>query len=588
MAVSQVKAWLNSRRQSWMALTDSEKMWWRIAAVGTFLRILLTSDLIAQANYAPHDASLYVSRAYHFLDAFEYGGFNGQLFVKLPGYSWLLAFFAFFHIRYEVWSLAIIFGGSLYFSRSLIKLGLNRWVGLFCYIYLLFQPFTSDVGFEVLREKVSASLQLMFIGYLARLLVFRSQKRLPPFKLIWQCSGLFALLRLIREEDRTVMFFYLPLYWFCLIPWVDFAQVNLKLWWRSGLFHSCWQWITLEKNKKPLLMLIFPLFLSFSWDWVGRTFVEFRYGKGILHDMSEGEYPALIAKLRSLEGSDINRNIMIPEENLKRLDELIPKFKILHNSLAQPSALSFACLRFNICSEWTNGWSIFWIKDASVESGLSVNLLENQGLFQELRESIRENCYNGKLKCHSELGGGVLRPFNLKWSSAWVTELMRGTNSTLFPRPFVPVRQADHTSDGHTVMMFRKIAGPTESFSELLTSQWHGQFIPFLNDSRIALSTAYHWVTKPFAGLVLFLFFIIILFGIRLGSFEWQVFSTYMIGLVFIKTYILALVSVTMGFLDERMFITQHLVICTLGFCYFNFIFEKIRTRSATKNGANL
>jgi hypothetical protein len=47
-----------------------------------------------------------------------------------------------------------------------------------------------------------------------------------------------------------------------------------------------------------------------------RAYVEAHYGLPILHDMSEGEFPRLMAAIRSVDSGPDNRLVMAPQETL--------------------------------------------------------------------------------------------------------------------------------------------------------------------------------------------------------------------------------------------------------------------------------
>lgn len=55
------------------------------------LRLILMSDLWIWIIYAPHDDSLYVTRALHFLNGAGFGPYDSRVLAKLPGMSLWLA-----------------------------------------------------------------------------------------------------------------------------------------------------------------------------------------------------------------------------------------------------------------------------------------------------------------------------------------------------------------------------------------------------------------------------------------------------------------------------------------------------------------
>src|SRR4051812_4247624 len=78
------------RIQPWRARTVG----WTVAACVIALitlKLALVADLTLIAQYAPHDDSLYVTRAYYLLRGEAFGPYNSHVLVKNPGLSFVIA-----------------------------------------------------------------------------------------------------------------------------------------------------------------------------------------------------------------------------------------------------------------------------------------------------------------------------------------------------------------------------------------------------------------------------------------------------------------------------------------------------------------
>jgi len=183
-------------------------------------------------------------------------------------------------------------------------------------------------------------------------------------------------------------------------------------------------WIKTSSGRWGLaFLLILPLALAGYGKSRSRSFAQSRYGQPILHEMSEGEYPKLIASMRSAS-AQTNRLVMITQEGLAKMREAVPALAPVIDRLSPPGTGpdNYSYHRFGISDEWTSGWLIFWIKDAAFQAGLTPDLVKAQNYFREARTAIDTACRDGRLTCRED-GSGLLPPFHLKWSGAFWQEL---------------------------------------------------------------------------------------------------------------------------------------------------------------------
>ncbi len=170
------------------------------------------------------------------------------------------------------------------------------------------------------------------------------------------------------------------------------------------------------------LLFIVPLAISSGAKTTVRQFVKQQYGLPILHEMSEGEYPRLIAAMREVRSRTMNRHVMITQEALQKIRTAVPLLAPLIDRLPPPGKTTYSYDRFKISDEWTNGWMVFWVRKAGADAGLTPDSVTDQKFYREARLGIEEACRNGRLPC-SKRGDGLLPPFELRWLSAFIGEL---------------------------------------------------------------------------------------------------------------------------------------------------------------------
>jgi hypothetical protein len=91
----------------------------------------------------------------------------------------------------------------------------------------------------------------------------------------------------------------------------------------------------------------------------------------------------------------------------------------------------------------------FWIKDSAAQAGMTPTLPAAQEYFRRVREKIEAACQNGRLQCKQH-GSGVVPPFELRWTRAYIHEFLRLLGLALVPVPntvAVPVSRFNVSPD---------------------------------------------------------------------------------------------------------------------------------------------
>lgn len=394
---------------------NGDRLLWLGVIAMVLLKLSLVSGSAVQMVYSPHDDGLYVSRAFHLLMGGSFGPYDARLLVKLPGISLWMAGIRLLGIPYLL-SINLLFAcAGVYFIAALNRLNVNRFLLILVFGLYQFNPVTIDhQWFRVLREPLSISLLVLMLASMLFVLAYLQEKSLSIMHFI-TLGGAFAFAVMVREEDRLL---YALLLMF----------VGLVLWKYWPIFRRQ-NWF----NRSGVLFLIFlPFALAAVGNGVMRSYVERHYGVPLLHDFGEGEFPRLIAAIRSVEARKDNRLVMVTQEALSKIRSAVPSFAPTIDRLPVPSKESFSCGRFHVCSEWTSGYELFWIKDAAFQAGLTPTLSTGQAYFRNVRLEIERACQEGRLQCRDK-GQGLLPPLELRWTRAFLQEMAGVLNMMTMP-----------------------------------------------------------------------------------------------------------------------------------------------------------
>ncbi len=401
-----------------------EWTFWLAAAACVLARLALTSDLSVEITFAPWDDSLYVKRAHHLLAGEAFGPYDGRLLGKYPGISLWIAGVRMLGIPFLVSVNALYVGAGVYFAAALLRCGVSRWLVLVSFALYLFNPIT--FGYEwirAIREPLATGLMVLMIAAIAHVLAGLREGRVPWGHLA-VFAPVFAFSLFVREDDRLL--------W--ALPVLFAAAVTGYAARRRPLAP---QWMVFAAAA-----VIAPAMLGAAYEYALRAYIERHYGLPTLHELSEGEYPRLLAAIRSIRTAKDNRMVMVPQAALEKLRTEAPSFGPVVDRLPKPHGGTWSCELHGVCSEWSNGWIPFMIKDEAFRAGLTPNLAAGQAYFKRVRSEIERACSERRLACIDK-GTGLVPPMELRWTRAYLSEGWRIAKLALAPDnnaiPEVPV-----------------------------------------------------------------------------------------------------------------------------------------------------
>ena len=536
-------------------------LWFTIALiVAAALKLSLVSDLAVLIQYNPQDDGLYVARAYHLLTEGGFGPYDARTLVKLPGMSFWLAGGRLLGLPY-LWSMNVLYVlAGCYLVAGALQCGAGRPLALAAFVVYLFSPITmGSEWMRMMREPLSTGLLVVLFAS-ALFILLRLEARRLPFGHLAVFALVFAFSVLLREED--------------VLLHAVLAMLCAAGWWATSRTGSP----GVATRAFVLSLAVVPLLLAGAANAAARQFIEGSYGLPILHEFSEGEFPRLMAAIRSIESKKDNRYVMVTQERLRKLVVEVPSLVPVVNRLPLPGPGTASCLLYRVCSETANGWMPFWIKDAAWEAGLTPSLPKAQEFFRAARQDIERACAEGRLKCHPN-GQGLLQPFEMRWTRAYLQEFLALLPLTAAPRPdFVmaaaPGAEATEVHPGRYLVepdfgrMFQIVTMTHDFDTELQAKGGVSAVQPYANPLagwRATIGDIYRFLAPVIVFLSVVAFFIRLVLWRRVAPGALTLTAAIFSGCVLIRMAALACVGGFLGGVVGRRLYSTHSLILLLG-----------------------
>ncbi len=485
----------------------------------------------------PHDDSLYVSRALSLLAGNGFGPYTSSTLLKFPGLSIWLAGGTLLELPY-LRSLNFLYAAAgLYLCSALRSTGAPRYAIATGYLLYLFNPFTFDIGWtRILREPLATVLLTTILASLLSLMSSVWRGRILSLHFGVFVAAL-AFASLVREEDVLLL----------LIPILAAAFLAVAA--PGG--RQCW--------AQAALLGAVPLVVAAITHAAVGTFVERHYGTPLRHDFGEGEFPKMVAAMRSIASKRDNRYVMISQETLAALRREVPRLEPVIRRLPQPSRSTVSCEWLGVCSEWASGWLPFWIKDAAYDAGLTPDLPSGQAFFRAVREDIARACASGRLACTPK-GDGLIPPFELRWARALAQEAGRLLHMLAWPERFA--RQTPTSAHGPRLdALFAAATGSIVTAAPAAPPV--KQEMPFGRGLR----QVYGWMAFALIAGMIGVCVLVLWSSRQLPRGPLAVCICALAGYVGVRLALLSYIAITMGRYDPRMVMSSHILLVALAPC---------------------
>lgn len=510
---------------------------WIACAVLVLAKLALVADLRMVVTYAPHDDSLYVMRALALLSGDGFGPYDSRTLVKFPGLSFWLAMESQLGIPHFV-SIHLLYGvAALYFLAALLRAGVPSLVALCGFALCLFDPYSFSVEWHrIIREPIATSLLLIILA--AAIFTVRAASLGRVAYAHWgMFSVTLAFAGLMREEDPLLLVILFAV-GASTLTFVFQRNGGPRLTWRAWAF-----------------IVILASACVWGANTMTRSFVQHHYSARIIHDYGEGEFPRFVAAIRSIRSAKDNRYVMVTQEALRSLRAEVPRFAPVIDLLPPPSPWSYSCSWIGVCSEWSTGWFLFWIKDAAYQAGLTPSLQAAQDYFRAVREDIERACREGRLRC-AKNGEGIIPPPELRWTRTYLTEFRRMA-AMLFPPGFSNGDQSA-IPPAATASLLRAF----DTVARVGRAPYFGTWAIGWED---ALSRARTWIALAyglFANIVVGTAMVGLALALMRGFTRREQVVSIALGItllyIFVRVAALAYVAVYMGHYEPRMIFTAY------------------------------
>jgi hypothetical protein len=278
-----------------------DTVFWAAAAILVLVKLALVADLSVEIKYAPHDDSLYVERAYHLLRGEGFGTYDSRTLIKYPGLSFWLAGSRSLGLPYFLSMQLLYAGAGLYFVSGLVRCGYSRKVALLAFAVYVFNPITLGLWWSrVLREPLSTGLFVLMLGGWLHFLSGPQRGRLRIGHGIF-AGIVFGFALYVREDDRLL--------------WGFLAMATALAGWQVVRAKASLR--THHAYRLVAVVIAAHILVALSVGYAYRQFVEHHYGLPIIHELSEGEFPKLMAAIRSIRAVTDNRMVMVRQDVLR-------------------------------------------------------------------------------------------------------------------------------------------------------------------------------------------------------------------------------------------------------------------------------
>lgn len=358
--------------------------------IASLVRLYLVHDVVFPLLNRPHDGSLYVSRAFYLVTAGTLGPYDGRLFVKDPGISFVMAISRWLGFDYLSFIGLLHILAAVYLATGLVRIGFNRVSSGIIFAVALFAPVTaSTTWFNFDRENIDTILNLFFFSALTFGLANWRRNVASPLDIFVLCAAGAASF-FMREENLLLLALIAGLF-----------GIEILRWWRARRAFS----LSPIKNgtvRACALMLVTIALFKISL----MSFYFLRYNTFVMNDFNSGSYPAFVGALRSVSGDSQRPYVSITLEGMRKAAKQIPYLqKLVDNMplLPKPGDAMYPIYQhYGVFDEFPNSHIMFWIKDAAVRAGLTPNASAAQEFFRKAALDIENACSTGALACTSQ------------------------------------------------------------------------------------------------------------------------------------------------------------------------------------------
>jgi hypothetical protein len=327
---------------------------------------------------AIHDDAMYMSNGMSIANTGWLGPYDQYILAKGPGFPIFLALNSFAGLPLSI-TLALIFLASTYFlTKTLTRIGMHPLASAMLFTLIAINP--ASILPRVLRDGLYASLTMLFLALLIRLLVDRPDRTKPfGFVALGAASG---FLFLTREE----------------FVWVLPATLVAVV-------------IQLVRRRKPtkssgIRFLTALTLLGFLIPVSSVAFLNYaNYGVWQTNDFTQGQQSAAVRALESIQVFD-GSTPYVHVNQMQRTQAYLasPTFRELEQALEVDLKwwTNFGCEIYpSSCGDYAGGWFVWALRDAVASQGYYKSASAANDFYNRVEFEIKAACEQAILTCES-------------------------------------------------------------------------------------------------------------------------------------------------------------------------------------------
>ena len=369
--------------------------WWvsSICIFGALLifRIILSSRLPSYIlSDMPHDDGWVVSRALYILRGEWLGPYDQFTLIKGTFSPLLMAFSTYIGVTFRGLNTALYCLACVIFIIALNSIIKNRWLQVFCFVVLLFNPITYalETGQRIYRNSIGQWEILLIFGCLIAIFLRRNEsaKRLLVWVLI--CGLTLGAFFQTREDGLWI-------YPFVLI--ITFATVIAYLIDKIG-------------PKKKIFLFFLPIIIAYILNCFTIFANYLYYGASIINDRSGGNYAKVAGDLYAIKpnADDVN---LYTSEAYKDLYYTIYVSTMEKAFIVSPTLNSASDSIRDAIKIWAS-WEqlktgqvstdhmLFALRDGVKGAGYYKSLAETEAFYGKVHEELQLAFSAGELQKH--------------------------------------------------------------------------------------------------------------------------------------------------------------------------------------------
>jgi hypothetical protein len=296
----------------------------------------------------PHDDLWFINSANH---AYWFGTYTQMKFIHLPIFPLFIYFTHFTEVPLRIILELFFISSSFYLTYSLMKAGINKWLGPVIFVLMIFHPLSMNLFNHTLAETFYAPLLIFSIANLIMLWLYKEGKASIYFSFLTGIS--FSLLWFTRDENILITALFILIFFIILV--VSY----LEKYSRKKIF---------ELMK---IIIIIPIACIMLLAIIINSANYLTFGVFAPSELQGSGYKSAYKALSRIKPADITKFVPISTESREKAYQVSPTFNELRPILEDHSNFAFYWTKNSqgIDNEMAAGWFYWMLREAVYQTG---------------------------------------------------------------------------------------------------------------------------------------------------------------------------------------------------------------------------